>query len=76
MLGDVVFRRQLTESEIAQKVHRELVGGMWDEIGTLQFVFLRDHGLEPSQRLLDVGCGALRGGFTSFDIWNREITSG
>jgi hypothetical protein len=42
--------------------HREFVGGMWDEIGRLQFDFLVEQGLEPHHVLLDVACGALRGG--------------
>jgi SAM-dependent methyltransferase len=35
---------------------------MWDEIGRLQFDYLVSHGLRPGHRLLDVGCGCLRGG--------------
>jgi hypothetical protein len=42
--------------------HREYVGGMWDEIGRLQFDYLVEQGLEPSDVLLDIGCGSLRGG--------------
>jgi len=42
--------------------HRKVIGGAWDEIGPLQFEYLRSNGLEPSMRLLDVGCGSLRGG--------------
>jgi SAM-dependent methyltransferase len=42
--------------------HRGLVGGMWDEIGRLQFDFVRSRGLAPDMRFLDVGCGCLRGG--------------
>jgi SAM-dependent methyltransferase len=42
--------------------HRERVGGLWDEIGRLQFEFLVREGLQPSDYLLDVGCGCLRGG--------------
>jgi homopolymeric O-antigen transport system ATP-binding protein len=42
--------------------HRVSVGGLWDEIGTLQFEFLKQQGLQPSHYLLDVGCGSLRGG--------------
>lgn len=38
------------------------VGGMWEEIGLLQFDFLIRHGLLPDCTLLDVGCGTLRGG--------------
>ena len=42
--------------------HRDAVGGMWDEIGRLQFNFMVEMGLEPHHRLLDIGCGSLRGG--------------
>jgi SAM-dependent methyltransferase len=54
--------------EIEAGHHREIVGGGWIGIGPLQLEFLRAEGLEPENRLLDVGCGALRGGvhFVSF----------
>lgn len=42
--------------------HREVVGGLWDEIGDLQYRFLIDHGLQPQHTLLDIGCGSFRGG--------------
>ena len=42
--------------------HREGVGVLWDEIGSLQFQFLVAQGLRPDHKLLDVGCGSLRGG--------------
>lgn len=42
--------------------HRAEVGGLWDELGTLQLRYLQDHGLQPQHRLLDLGCGCLRGG--------------
>ncbi len=42
--------------------HRNYVGGQWDAIGKLQFDFTVQQGLEPSHCLLDIGCGALRGG--------------
>jgi SAM-dependent methyltransferase len=41
---------------------REAVGGMWEEIGKLQFDFLISNGLRPYHTLLDIGCGTLRGG--------------
>ncbi len=47
---------------VCQAGHREYVGGLWDEIGRLQLRFLRGRGLRRDQRLLDIGCGALRGG--------------
>ena len=42
--------------------HREIIGGLWDEMGRLQFDFMRTQGLRPEHRFLDLGCGALRGG--------------
>jgi len=42
--------------------HRRGVGGRWDVVGPLQFEFLIRQGMEPQDRLLDVGCGSLRGG--------------
>jgi ubiquinone/menaquinone biosynthesis C-methylase UbiE len=41
---------------------RWAVGGLWEEIGRLQFDYLVAHGLLPTHRLLDIGCGSLRGG--------------
>ncbi len=38
------------------------IGGMWEEIGQLQFEFLTDKGLQPHHKMLDIGCGTLRGG--------------
>ena len=48
--------------EVAGGRHRDLVGGYWGEIGRLQFDFLMKRGLSPSHRLIDIGCGCLRGG--------------
>jgi ubiquinone/menaquinone biosynthesis C-methylase UbiE len=56
------YGRQLSEQEIATKKHRALVGGLWDEIGQLQFEFMKAQGLLPEHKLLDIGCGAMRGG--------------
>ncbi len=56
------YGRQLSPEQIARGEHRAFVGGLWEEIGALQFAFLRDRGLRPEHRLVDVGCGALRGG--------------
>lgn len=41
---------------------RNIIGGLWHEVGQLQFDYLVSQGLEPHQRMLDVGCGTLRGG--------------
>lgn len=40
--------------------HREVIGGLWKEIGEHQLRFMIEQGLKPSHRLLDVGCGSLR----------------
>ena len=48
--------------ETEPRAWRGGVGGMWNEIGKLQFDYLVSQGLKPGHRLLDVGCGCLRGG--------------
>ena len=62
MEGVNTYWKQLTAEEIAAGKHRERVGGLWDEVGRLQLDFLKQRGLRPEHALLDVGCGALRGG--------------
>ena len=47
---------------VGSQWHRAAVGGMWEEIGRLQYNFLLEEGLLPNHHLLDVGCGSLRGG--------------
>ena len=42
--------------------HRFVIGDMWDEMGRLQFEFTKSRGLRPDHKMLDLGCGALRGG--------------
>jgi SAM-dependent methyltransferase len=61
-VAENVYGRELTPEEIAAGLHREMVGGMWDELGLLQLDYLRGEGLTPQATLLDVGCGCLRGG--------------
>ncbi len=56
------YWRQLDHDAIEKGEHRTFIGGMWDEIGQLQFDFLRTRGLQAGHKLLDVGCGSLRGG--------------
>jgi SAM-dependent methyltransferase len=56
------YGRELTDEEIAAGVHRGQVGGLWEELGRLQLDFLIARGLTPDRRVLDVGCGCLRGG--------------
>jgi SAM-dependent methyltransferase len=47
---------------VALGEHRALIGGLWDEIGALQFELMTARGLMPRHSLLDIGCGCLRGG--------------
>jgi hypothetical protein len=42
--------------------HRDYVGGMWEEMGQLQFDFLLSRGLRPEHVFLDIACGSLRAG--------------
>jgi len=56
------YARDLTPIERKLKIHRLVVGGSWDEIGQLQYDFMISRGLTPASKLLDIGCGALRGG--------------
>ena len=54
------FQAPESDAGIAEMGHRGYVGGMWDEIGQLQFNFLVSQGMTPQSRLLDIACGCLR----------------
>lgn len=67
--------------------HRGYVGGMWEEIGQLQFDFLVARGLPREARLLDIGCGCLRAGvhfveyldpgnYHGIDLWQELLDAG
>lgn len=62
MKGVNAYFKELSSEEISNKAHRRLVGGSWDKLGQLQLEYLIESGLKPSHKLLDVGCGCLRGG--------------
>jgi len=53
-------------------LHRNKVGGMWENLGKLQFDFLVERGLKPDHYFLDVGCGSLRGGVHFIDYLEPE----
>ncbi|MCI5049217.1 MAG: class I SAM-dependent methyltransferase [Rickettsiales bacterium] len=48
------------KTKILSGSHRDVVGGFWDELGEMQLEFLKSQGLQQHQKLLDIGCGALR----------------
>lgn len=45
---------------VSEGLHREIIGGLWDELGTLQMDFLQAQGVRPHHRFVDIGCGSLR----------------
>ncbi len=61
------YDEQAVQREVAAGRHREAIGGLWDALGELQLRFLKDQGLQPRHKLLDVGCGALRFGVKAVD---------
>ena len=57
------YDKDAIDAEVAGGHHREMIGGMWDEIGYLQFEFMvQTARLLRHHKLLDLGCGSLRGG--------------
>ncbi|MEV6549635.1 class I SAM-dependent methyltransferase [Streptomyces sp. NPDC051597] len=46
------------EAAVGSKSHDR-----WLALGEMQFAYLREHGLRPDQRMLDIGCGNLRAGW-------------
>ncbi len=50
--------------------------GFWKETQGFQIDFLRSQGLQPDDRLLDLGCGVLRGGLPLIDYLNTGRYTG
>lgn len=46
------------EAAVGSKTHRR-----WRALGKMQFNYLRQHGLQPNDRMLEIGCGNLRAGW-------------
>jgi SAM-dependent methyltransferase len=72
---------------VGSRGHREYVGGLWEVLGTLQFRYMVQQGLEPQHVLLDIACGSLRAGvriipyldrgnYLGFEIEQRLIDIG
>lgn len=64
-----------TDIRVSDDPH-EAVGGMWEKIGKLQLDFLVNNGLQPHHKLLDIGCGTLRGGVYFIRYLNAGNYSG
>lgn len=64
--GDhVAYYRAVMRSDTAKNPNGAVgtpTEARWNAIGELQFTYLRSHGLQPSHRLLEIGCGNLRAG--------------
>lgn len=56
------YEAGFSQERIEAGDHRIATGGLWEEIGFQQLEYLIRLGLDPSHRLLDLGCGPLRGG--------------
>ena len=55
MKGINDYWQQLNKAEIESGKHREFVGGIWEDMGSLQQAFLKQEGLLPGHKLVDVG---------------------
>ena len=69
------YARQLSQAEIDAKEHRELVGGLWEEVGALQFEYLKG---EVFCRRIDCSISVAARcaeGCISFATWIRAITT-
>lgn len=48
--------------QVAAGQHRDVIGGLWDELGDLQRDFLISRGVRPAHFLVDIGAGSFRAG--------------
>ncbi|MEU4134350.1 class I SAM-dependent methyltransferase [Streptomyces wuyuanensis] len=54
--------RRDPEAAVGSRTHQR-----WLALGQMQFDYLIEHGLSPEHRMLDIGCGNLRGGWRFID---------
>ncbi len=54
--------RRDPEAAVGSRTHER-----WLALGQMQFDYLIEHGLRPGHRMLDIGCGNLRGGWRFID---------
>ncbi|MFJ8072429.1 class I SAM-dependent methyltransferase [Streptomyces sp. NPDC096176] len=69
--GHVAYYRAVMASDTAKSPEAAVGGGpshdRWLAIGRMQFDYLREHGLRPQDRMLEIGCGNLRAGWRFID---------
>jgi len=53
---------ELIGRQVQNGRHRELIGGLWEELGELQLGFLKGRGMQPHHAVIDVGAGSFRAG--------------
>lgn len=77
----VYYDKATISAAVEQGRHREIIGGLWNEVGILQLEFLKKHGLSSEKTLLDIGCGSLRLGARAADYlsphnyWGTDISA-
>jgi len=66
-----MVKEMYRELKYAKGEHRKFIGDKWDEIGSLQFEFMKKNGLKPNHKFLDIGCGCLRLGVKLIPYLNK-----
>lgn len=56
------YADDISEPLAAPDGHRNIIGGLWKEMGIRQRDYLLANGLKPTDKLIDIGCGSLRAG--------------
>lgn len=79
--GDMVaYYRSVVEADVRSVDPNRAIGSFsqehWLEIGQKQFSYLLAHGLKPSDRLLEIGCGNLRAGWRLIDYLDADNYTG
>ena len=71
-MHNIYYDGSALREAVSEGRHRELIGGLWDEMGSHQLRFLIEQGMTPQQRLLDIGCGSLRLGVRAIEYLEAE----
>jgi cyclopropane fatty-acyl-phospholipid synthase-like methyltransferase len=62
---------EFTKEQLDNNCHRHTVGGIWESQSELQLSLSQKYGLTPDSKLLDFGCGCLRGGIKFIKFLNK-----